>query len=87
MDIPLAGPFDTTAAFHDFICSRPPERMNDILVNPPDLRQTLREAFDDSDPIVFSHADLRLDHIYVDPMSGKVTNGESSRSPPFYRCL
>lgn len=79
----VSAPFPSVAAFHDYICSRIPDRINGILMNPPVKRQALRAGLDDSVPIVFSHGDLRLDHIVIDRQTGKILSSESSGHSKF----
>ncbi|KAI9819326.1 MAG: hypothetical protein M1832_004031 [Thelocarpon impressellum] len=63
------GPFDSVAAFHDFLV-RPVANCPK-----PELVETFRRALTQSDDckIVFTHADFCSEHVLLDPRTGDVT--------------
>ncbi|KIH89926.1 hypothetical protein SPBR_09053 [Sporothrix brasiliensis 5110] len=61
------GPFKTTAEFHDFLVAPIRKCPN------PQLADKYRTQFPDNHTIVFAHADLSWEHIFVDPRTGDVT--------------
>ncbi|OAA57878.1 Protein kinase-like domain protein [Niveomyces insectorum RCEF 264] len=61
------GPFKNTADFHDFLVAPIRNCPN------PQLAEKYRTQFPDTHKIVFAHADLSWEHIFVDPRTGDVT--------------
>jgi hypothetical protein len=61
------GPFNSVSEFHDFLVAP-------VLRCPrPELAIGYRKRLCDSFPVVFTHADMSYDHIFVDELNGNVT--------------